>query len=168
MRGSRRDRIVRSLGLTDRELDPRCPVQVVSTGHSKVMVGVRSLETLHGLEPDLRELAGISPEIGCNGYYVFTLTPGEGPLVHGRMFAPAIGIAEDPVTGNANGPLGAYLVQHGLAEPEGGALIFDARQGEAMGRPGIVEVTVDVHEGSPRIVRVTGGAVIVFRSTLTL
>lgn len=30
------------------------------------------------------------------------------------MFAPAIGIAEDPVTGNANGPLGAYLVKHGL------------------------------------------------------
>lgn len=37
-------------------------------------------------------------------------------LIHGRMFAPAIGINEDPVTGNANGPLGAYLVHHNLVK----------------------------------------------------
>ena len=70
-------------------------------------------------------------------------------FAHGRMFAPAIGISEDPVTGNANGPLGAYLVEHGLFEPSGGSLTFRARQGEALGRPGIVEVTVDV-EGRSR------------------
>ncbi|MGD2068859.1 MAG: PhzF family isomerase, partial [Gemmatimonadota bacterium] len=141
--GRRRDEIVEALGLGPEELDPRCPVQVVSTGHSKVLVGLRSLERLHALEPDLAGLARISREIGCNGYFAFVLTPEDDVLAHGRMFAPAIGIPEDPVTGNANGPLGAYLVEHGLAAPEDGVLSFRARQGEAMGRPGVVEVTVE-------------------------
>jgi PhzF family phenazine biosynthesis protein len=84
------------------------------------------------------------------------------------MFAPAIGIGEDPVTGNANGPLGAYLVRHRLASSADGALVFRARQGEAMGRPGVVEVSVDIEDGSPKVVRVAGHAVIVYRSVLEL
>lgn len=166
--GRRRDEIVEALGLRPEELDPRCPVQVVSTGHSKVLVGLRSPDRLHALVPDLAGLSRISREIGCNGYFTFALTPGDDVLAHGRMFAPAIGIAEDPVTGNANGPLGAYLVEHGLATPEGGVLSFRARQGEAIGRPGIVEVTVETEGGRPRTVRVAGRAVIVFRSELKL
>ncbi|MGD2068511.1 MAG: PhzF family phenazine biosynthesis protein, partial [Gemmatimonadota bacterium] len=75
---------------------------------------------------------------------------------------------EDPVTGNANGPLGAYLVEHGLAAPEDGVLSFRARQGEAMGRPGTVEVTVETEGGRPRTVRVAGRAVVVFRCELRL
>lgn len=159
--------IAGALGLAGADLDGRCPIQVASTGHSKVMVGIRSLEKLHALEPDLSRLAAISAEIGCNGFYVFVLTGGEY-LAHGRMFAPAIGIAEDPVTGNANGPLGAYLVAHGLAAPEDGVLSFRARQGEAMGRPGTVEVTVETEGGAPSVVRVGGRAVIVFRTEIEL
>jgi len=166
--GNQRDRIVRALGLGVGDLDDNCPAQIVSTGHSKVLIGIRSLDKLHSLKPDLSSLTKISRRIGCNGYYVFVLTPNDEYLVHGRMFAPAIGIAEDPVTGNANGPLGAYLVHHRLASPANGKLTFRARQGEAMGRPGIVEVSVDVEDGSPRIVRVAGGAVIVYQSTLEL
>ena len=166
--GSQCDRVVRALGLDVGDLDDNCPVQIVSTGHSKVMVGVRSLDKLHSLQPDLPSLTKISRRIRCNGYYVFVLTPSDEYLVHGRMFAPAIGIAEDPVTGNANGPLGAYLVHHRLASPANGELTFRARQGEAMGRPGIVEVSVGVEDWSPKVVRVAGGAVIVYQSTLEL
>ena len=168
MSGSHCDRIVRALGLDVGDINDNCPVQIVSTGHSKVMIGVRSLDKLHSLQPDLSRLTKISRRIRCNGYYVFVLTPSDEYLVHGRMFAPAIGIAEDPVTGNANGPLGAYLVHHRLASPANGKLTFRARQGEAMGRPGVVEVSVDVEDWSPRIVRVAGGAVIVYQSTLEL
>jgi len=166
--GNQRDRIVRAFGLGVGDLDDNCPVQIVSTGHSKVMVGIRSPDKLHSLQPDLSSLTKISRRIGCNGYYVFVLTPNDEYLVHGRMFAPAIGIAEDPVTGNANGPLGAYLVRHRLALPADGTLVFRARQGEAMGRPGIVEVSVDVEDGSPKTVRVAGRAVIVYQSVLEL
>jgi predicted PhzF superfamily epimerase YddE/YHI9 len=65
--------------------------------------------------------------------------------------------------------LGAYLVRHRLAAPADGTLAFRARQGEAMGRPGVVEVSVDVDEdGSPTVVRVGGQAVIVYQSVLEL
>jgi len=166
--GRQRDQIVRALGLEVEDVRGDCPVQIVSTGHSKVMIGIRTLNKLHSLQPDLSKLAKISRCIRCNGYYMFALTPTDEYLVHGRMFAPAIGIAEDPVTGNANGPLGAYLVRHRLASPAGGTLVFRARQGEAMGRPGAVEVSVDVEDGSPKTVRVAGQAVIVYQSVLEL
>lgn len=164
--GALRDEILAALGLPPSEMDERCPVQIVSTGHSKVLVGIRSLETLHALRPNLGQLAELSHRIGSNGYFVFVLRPGEEYLSHGRMFAPAIGIAEDPVTGNANGPLGAYLVRHGLAAPLDGRLTFRARQGEAIGRAGVVEVSVEVDGGAPKSVRVAGRAVIVFRTEI--
>jgi len=75
--------------------------------------------------------------VGCNGYFVFTLEKTEDDaLVHGRMFAPAIGINEDPVTGNANGPLGAYLVKHKLIAVVHDHAEFTAVQGEAIGGQG--------------------------------
>ena len=160
--------IFQALGLNLGDVRDDCPVHIVSTGHSKVMTGIRSLDKLHSLQTDLPKLAEISRHIRCNGYYVFVLTPTGEYLVHGRMFAPAIGIGEDPVTGNANGPLGAYLVRHRLASSADGALVFRARQGEAMGRPGVVEVSVDIEDGSPKVVRVAGHAVIVYRSVLEL
>jgi PhzF family phenazine biosynthesis protein len=88
--------------------------------------------------------------------------------VHGRMFAPAIGIDEDPVTGNANGPLGAYLVHHKLVRHDGAKFHFKARQGEAIGRPGTVEVYVKIENDRPTCVRVGGRAVIVFKTTLQM
>jgi len=158
-----------ALGIHERTLDDRCPIQIVSTGHSKVLVGVRSRDTLNSLQPDLARLTQLSCRIGCNGYFVFTLDSTEADtLAHGRMFAPAIGIPEDPVTGNANGPLGAYLVRHGLAVAPEGVLTFRARQGEALGRPGVVEVTVEAEGSVPKLVRVAGRAVIVFRSEVVL
>ena len=161
-------KVVEALGATADDRDPRCPIQQVSTGHGKILVGLSSLCKLHALRPDMSALAALSGEVGCNGYFVFVLTGGDHYLAHGRMFAPAIGIDEDPVTGNGNGPLGAYLVHHGLAEPEDGRLRFVAAQGEAMGRPGEVEVTVDSEESTPVRVRVSGRAVIVFRGSLEI
>ncbi len=169
------EEILAALGLAGSAVDARCPIQIVSTGHSKVLIGIRSREMLDGLRPDLPRLAEISARIGCNGYFVFALDSNSAdPRAHGRMFAPAIGIAEDPVTGNANGPLGAYLVEHGLAVPESsgsggvGRLVFRARQGEALGRPGTVEVEVETEGLRAKVVRVAGRAVVVYRSELDL
>ncbi len=64
-------------------------------------------------------LTAISQQIGCNGFFLFQIRPGKTET-DGRMFSPAIGIAmEDPVTGNANGPMGAWLVHHGLMAHDG-------------------------------------------------
>ena len=167
--GELRYEVVAALRLEQGDLGDRCPVQIVSTGHSKVMVGIRERSVLDRLRPDPARLTAISRRIGCNGYFVFALVdePG-GVLSHGRMFAPAIGIAEDPVTGNANGPLGAYLVKHRLVPVSGSCFAFKARQGEAIGRPGTVEVAVEIVDGRPTTVRVGGAAVIVFQSEIEL
>ncbi len=156
-----------ALSLSRSDLDPRCPVQIVSTGHSKVLIGIHSKEKLDSLQPDLARLAAVSRMIACNGYFVFTFDS-DAPdiLACGRMFAPAIGIPEDPATGNANGPLGAYIVRHGLVDMPGTAFTFKSKQGEAIERTGIVDVYVDVEDSKPGRVRVGGRAVIVFESKL--
>lgn len=161
--------LVKALGITAADLRQTHPVQIASTGHSKVMICLHDETLLHRLTPDMSALAGLSGRIGCNGFYVFTQgAPGSDPLVHGRMFAPAIGINEDPVTGNANGPLGAYLVHHALADHDGSVFSFNAVQGEAVNRPGSVFVQVEIRGNEPQKVRITGHAVIAFATELVM
>lgn len=143
--------------------------QIVSTGHSKVLIGIKNKDILNGLKPNYDALARLSEIIGCNGYYVYTLNAYDDEfLVEGRMFAPAIGINEDPVTGNANGPIGAYLVHHKLIKHNNSLFKFKAKQGEAIGRTGIIDVEVKIENDEPVEVRISGNAVIVFKAEITL
>lgn len=158
--------IAHALGLKKDALRTDCPMVIASTGHAKVLVGIKDLEQLHRLQPDLAALSRISQAIGCNGYYPFTLDEGNTPLVHGRMFAPAIGIPEDPVTGNANGPLSAYLVHLGIADVNQKQFTFEAIQGEAIGRAGTMTVRVSIVDKKPVSVQILGNAVIVFSTDL--
>jgi PhzF family phenazine biosynthesis protein len=161
--------IMRALGLAAGDLDERCPIQIASTGHSKVMVGIKRRETLNALQPNMMRLVDISKIMDCNGYFIFTFnSDSEDILTHGRMFAPAIGIPEDPVTGNANGPLGAYLVHHQILGAADGIVTFRGKQGEAIGRPGIVTVSVEVRERQPVKVQVGGNATIVFKTEIVI
>ena len=89
-------------------------------------------------------------------------------MIHGRMFAPAIGINEDPVTGNANGPLGAYLVHYGLVKHDGVQFAFHAIQGEIIGRAGTMEVQVEIKNNQPTEVKIIGDAVIAFSTEIVL
>jgi PhzF family phenazine biosynthesis protein len=158
-----------ALGIARTDLLEDCPVRVASTGHSKVMVGIRDINQLHSLHPDMELLTKVSGLIGCNGYYVFTVHPEEAVLVHGRMFAPAIGIPEDPVTGNANGPLGAYFAHFKLFGSAGKTeFSFTAIQGEAIKRTGMMDVHVLLEEGRPVSVQIAGYAVIAFSTELSL
>jgi PhzF family phenazine biosynthesis protein len=162
-------KITDTLGLGLDDLDPACPVQIVSTGHSKVIIGIRRRQLLNALQPDFNGLAALSKDIRSNGYFVFTLDSGQlDILTHARMFAPAIGINEDPVTGNGNGPLGAYLVHHGLVDHDPRLFCFKGIQGEAMGRPGIISVEVDIENGKPVRTRVGGQAVLVFKTVIQI
>ena len=161
--------ITTALGISTQDLEEKCPVCIASTGHSKVMVCIRSNQQLHSLSPDMAMLTNISKKINCNGYYVFTLNHGEDILVHGRMFAPAAGLNEDPVTGNANGPLGAYLVKYNIEQNENDdTFVFKAAQGEAIGRKGIIEVIVTKENSKPTLVQIKGDAVVVFNTEITL
>ncbi len=157
------------LDLTSLDIDDRCPIQIASTGHSKVMIGIKSREKLNSLKPNFSKLAKLSKLIGCSGYYVFCLNSNTSDILsYGRMFAPAIGINEDPVTGNANGPLGAYLVHNKLVNIENETFNFKSVQGEAIGRAGIVEVSVTINDEAPELVKIAGEAVTVFKTTLEI
>lgn len=156
-----------ALGLDLGCFDPALPLQIVSTGHAKVMVPLRAGVELDAIAPDHAALAALSAAIGCNGYFPFQLRAC-GRATDGRMFAPAIGIPEDPVTGNANGPLGAYLVRHGLMAHDGKLLRFDGHQGRALGRDGVVHVEVAIEQGEPRHVAIRGSAAILFSAPLAL
>ncbi|WP_110955032.1 PhzF family isomerase [Anaerosinus massiliensis] len=169
LEGENKQEILSALHLSDTDLLEGYDVQIVSTGHSKVMIGIKSVEMLHDLRPDYDALSKLSNVIQCNGYYVFTIDAQDPDvLVHGRMFAPAIGIHEDPVTGNANGPLGAYLVHHGFVEHNHSLFRFTAKQGEAIKRAGRIEVEVKIENKEPIEVKIAGHAVILFKSELLL
>lgn len=167
--GINKEELLKALNIKNSDLLKNYKIQIVSTGHSKVMVGIKSIETLNALKPDYTLLSKLSENIKCNGYYVFTVNEEDSDiLVHGRMFAPAIGINEDPVTGNANGPLGAYLVHHKLVQNNESSFKFKAVQGEAIKRAGIIEVEVKVENMEPVEVKVSGNAVIAFKSEISL
>ncbi len=164
-----RAKIVHALDLKEDDIDQRCPIQIVSTGHSKVMVGINKYSKLNDLSPDLLALTKISKTINCNGFFVFTTDSEQKEiLTHGRMFAPAIGVNEDPVTGNAHGPLGAYLIKHSLVKHNGSVFTFKGEQGYAIGRSGLVNVIVNLDEGEPRQVKIGGRAVVVYRTEIQI
>lgn len=161
--------LLEALGLERAALDPRCPVEIHSTGHAKVMVGIRHGSTLDRLRPDLDALTALGRQLGIDGFFLFTLDTGRDDLTtECRMFAPGIGVPEDPVNGSGQGPLGAYLVRHQLMPQDDGRASFVSSQGRVMGRPGLAQVTVEVENGVPSRVRVGGRIRIVFRTEIDL
>lgn len=163
LEGAVRTAIIHALHLSEDDMQPGLPIQVATTGHSKVMIPLKPEVDLDALSPDLQALATISQQIGCNGFFPFQIRKGEN-ATDGRMFSPAIGIVEDPVTGNANGPMGAWLVHHRLMEHDGKTLRVQGHQGRALGRDGIVDVTVAIRDNQPEKVTITGSAVILFHA----
>ena len=162
-------RLLTALGLENSDTDKNCPLQIVSTGHSKVMIGIKSRAKLNALSPNYHDLAELSKRINCNGFFVFTFdSDRKDTLTYGRMFAPAIGINEDPVTGNANGPLGGYLVHNKIVNFENDLFEFNGRQGEAIGRPGVVTVSVKIENEKPAMIQIKGDAVVVFRTEIEI
>lgn len=163
------DQLVKALGIKKSDLDPRCPVQFVSSGHTRFMVGINKKTILNNLAPDLSALAAFSKKHNSQAYFLFTFDTGKKEiLTTSRMFAPALGINEDPVTGDGNGPLGAYLVHNKLVKTDSKLFKFTGMQGEAIGRTGFVDVTITIKNGEPNKVRVGGNAVIVFQTTMEI
>jgi trans-2,3-dihydro-3-hydroxyanthranilate isomerase len=81
------------------------------------------------------------------------------------MFAPGLGVVEDPATGGASGPLGCYLVQHKVVQPEKAGAILSL-QGVKMGRPSHVHISIGMDKDEITSVRVGGEAVLAGEGTL--
>ncbi len=161
--------VLDSLALASDDLDLRLPLRIVGTGSTRLMVAVRGQEQLKQLKPDFARLTTLSAQIGAAGYFVFTLAAqASGCLTESRMFCPALGIPEDPVSGNAHGLLGAYLAHYGLLAREGERACFCGAQGHHMNRPGRVDVELEFRDGALDGVWIIGQAVSIFEAELTL
>ena len=99
---------------------------------------------------------------------MFVFSPQPGPdkaTVYSRMFAPGLGIVEDPATGSASGPLGCYLARHKAVPPKQAAAMLSL-QGVKMGRPSHVHISIGLNGGEINSVRVGGNAVVAGEGTL--
>src|SRR5262249_18598758 len=106
-------------------------------------------------------------KVSAHGVFVFSAQPGQkNATVYSRMFAPDVGIGEDPATGIASGPLGCYLVRHKIV-PRKKATAMISLQGVKMGRPSYVHISVATgNDGNIAGVRVGGEAVLAGEGTL--
>lgn len=156
-----RDLIASAIGLTTTDLDPGRPVQAVSTGLPTTIVPVRDLETLRRATRNEHLVGDAMRASGGRDLYLFAHTA-EG--VTARMFDSEFGIGEDPATGSAAGPLGAYLAEHGSL---GQTWSVTIRQGEQVGRPSELHVELD-READAWRVRVGGGVYVVGRGAFEL
>jgi trans-2,3-dihydro-3-hydroxyanthranilate isomerase len=146
--------------------------QVVSTALPQLMVPITSLEALQQLPVGGAggALAALLRRFGtdCAMCYSTETTGPSGP-VHCRMFAPGLGVPEDPATGSAAGALGAYLVRHHVVGPEDGVARIVVEQGVEIARPSRINVAVHTDEaGAPSRVEVGGEAVTVIEGEVRL
>jgi trans-2,3-dihydro-3-hydroxyanthranilate isomerase len=164
-----RGRVAAALGLTADDLAPDLPVQQVSCGVPFLFVPLRdraAVDRASGDAAAIRTL-DVTPE-SQPAIFLFAIAPaGSSETVYSRMFAPDFGIVEDPATGGASGPLGCYLVRHGVVAGEAAQRIV-SRQGVAMGRESRIHIAVAGGPEAIAQVRVGGEAVLVARGELVV
>ena len=154
-----RAQVASGLGLAATALLPEAPIQVVSTGVPFLLTPLRSLADVQNSRLDPAAADQLLAD--CEGLYVFTLeTDNPAIQAHARMFsAGPQGIYEDPATGSAAGPLGAYLHRYQLirAYPE---LRLICEQGLEMGRPSQIHIRGQARENELEQLRI-GGEIVV-------
>ena len=161
-------KIAGALGLAKYAItDMKWPIEVVSTGLPVLIVPVRTLTAVRSIQPNASAIMDICSRFGANGIMVFTtMTVQPSSTVHARMFAPSIGILEDPATGSASGALGAYLVQKGVVDVAPTTDIV-VEQGYEIERPSQIFVRVESDDDIIKTVKVGGQCVMVVEGTLT-
>jgi trans-2,3-dihydro-3-hydroxyanthranilate isomerase len=162
--------IAEALGLVPEDLDTGLPLQLVACGgHPFVLVPIRTRAAIDRSAMDGRAWAGALQEqnVPVHPVYIFSLQDaGDDAQAYTRMFAPMLTIAEDPATGSASGPLGAYLARYRGLKPQPPLVNL---QGVRMNRPSRIHISPVVDEsGAISAVRVGGTAVLVGTGTVNL
>jgi trans-2,3-dihydro-3-hydroxyanthranilate isomerase len=147
------DRLLEALGVESSTL----PVERYDNGVLHTFVGLESPDAVAALRPDLQALAELEVKANCFA--------GSGSTWKLRMFAPAVGVPEDPATGSAVGPLACHLARHGLVE--WGEWI-EISQGVEIGRPSTLFARADGSDGAIERVFCGGRAVVVARGEFRL
>jgi trans-2,3-dihydro-3-hydroxyanthranilate isomerase len=153
------EQLAAALGLEASDITAsRLPPQSVSTGVPFLFVPLATRDAVNRARADRAALqaffaANGEPELPV---FVFSVERGDDDATaFSRMFAPLFGIPEDPATGGASGPLGAYLLHHGVVTQQEAARMWSL-QGVAMGRPSRIAISVLTHGGTISDVRIGG------------
>jgi trans-2,3-dihydro-3-hydroxyanthranilate isomerase len=149
--------LLAALGLSgDRE--GLLPIEAYRNGPAHVYVELPDPDAVAALRPDL----GALERLGVYGINCFA---GSGERWKTRMFGPALGVAEDPATGSAAGPLAAHLARHGRIAY---GTEIEIVQGVEIGRRSVLRARVDGAPDAIERVVVGGSAVIVARGEYRL
>ncbi len=135
------------------------PVEVYDNGIRHVYVTLPDEDAVARLQPDIGAVARIAKDCGVN------CIAGRGRRWKTRMFAPGVGVAEDPATGSAAGPLAVHLIRHDLIAYGDEIQIS---QGAELRRPSTLHAKASGSNGRLESVEVGGSAVIVGRGEFTL
>jgi trans-2,3-dihydro-3-hydroxyanthranilate isomerase len=159
---SPRPDIIRSIGLDPAAVDATgLPIEEVSCGNAFLLIPVKTRAAVDAAEADLaamRRLKSAFPG-GHVGALFFSTEPVDPKVaVYSRMFAPSAGVVEDPATGSAAGPLGSYLVKHGLVQRHQMQDMVNL-QGVAMGRASRLHMRITEKDRAITRVQVGGRAV---------
>jgi len=147
--------LLAALGVERSEL----PVELYDNGLRHVYVCLASPADVARVKPDLGRLEELDAVLGINTF------AGSGMQWKTRMFAPGGGVAEDPATGSAAGPLAVHLVRHGLVPP---GEEIEITQGVEIKRPSKLYARVEGTPESIERVEVGGCAVVVARGEFRL
>lgn len=148
-----------ALGLDPSAIRPKPSPQEVSCGSPFMFVPLVSRAAVDQAVIDIRASAAAfeSVKLTRRGLFIFTTETGpDGSTVYSRM----MGTNEDPATGSASGPLGCYLVKHGLVSPDKAGAI-SSTQGVKMGRPSRIHIKLEMQGADITRVRVGGTSVLV-------
>jgi trans-2,3-dihydro-3-hydroxyanthranilate isomerase len=167
-----RTELIRSVGLDPSSVDQTgLPIEEISCGNPFSIIPVRTRAAVDAAEADISAMKKIKSAFdrGHVGVLVFSSEPVDRDVVaYSRMFAPGAGIVEDPATGSAAGPLGSYLVTHGLVN-RGQTSDMVNLQGVAMGRPSRLHMRITQdNNGAITRVQVGGKSVLVGDGRLIL
>jgi trans-2,3-dihydro-3-hydroxyanthranilate isomerase len=146
------------------------PVQIVSCGFACLLIPVAARRDVDAAVLDRAAWSAFAASLeappAC--IFFFSVEPGaDGATAYSRMFAPALGISEDPATGGASGPLGCYLVEHHVVDANTAAAMVSL-QGVKMGRPSRIHISIGIERNAIAVVRVGGQAVFVGEGFLTI
>jgi PhzF family phenazine biosynthesis protein len=160
-------RVAEALKIPATQLHDIMPARIARKGSTRLLVPIADHRTLEQIVPNFDTLLTLGSEIGADGFFVFAVQrEGERLSTESRMFCPALGIPEDPVSGNAHAMLAAYLWDLGQMPKKSSNFI--GRQGKHMNRPGKVHARLEVEQGELRAVHIAGTAVIVSEGRLAL
>ena len=151
----RKEKILQSLGLTEKDILANAPISIVNTGNSFAIIPVLSIDVLKSIQPDFDLITQLSIEFDLVGFYVFCQqTNNIERDANTRMFAPGYGIEEEAGTGMAAGPLACYLYDIlGLKKDR-----FLIQQGWFMKQPSPSLIIVDLTLDNGNITKImTGG-----------